>query len=677
MDQYVAPPRRHHTAVAVAAALLLGGLLGTPARAVAASSPDLPSVPATTRPAGSPTGAFIVRYRDGTSSVERARVRWQARASFERRLHLIDADVVRPGIAGVAALAALRRDPRVLSVEPDQPVHLDAGPAGEPAFGYQWALENDGSLEFSGVRSRPDMDVDAPAAWSKATGAGVVVAVLDDGLDFAHTELTGTAWVNPDEDVDGVDDDGNGFVDDVHGANVCESRTTPADDAILHVAGKDFHGTAVASVIAGQVDGEGMTGIAPGARIMGVRFLVGTCARESLAIAALEYAVGEGARIVNASWGGALPTPSLDAAIASAGQQGVLFVAAAGNDGTSARHYPAASSQPNVLSVGALRPDGMYAKFANYGSWVDVAAPGWEILAANTAGPGHSSLAFWTGTSFAAPLTAGVAALVAEAHPELLGNPVALRAKVIRSGWRGSASVAAKTGFDRVVSAEYALDDTAPIQDTAATAAPRVGDAIGSTSVITHVAWPAASDDTGIDSYRVRVRRDGGAWVWHTTGTTGRGLDRSLALNGRYEFEIFARDAGGNEVSFVFPVRLVRSQESTPAATYEGTWLAATSTTASNSGLRYATSVGDSVSFSFTGRGMALVGPRSPGRGTADVYVDDVLVATVSETSATTMAQRVLFSYAWPEAGAHTVRFALAGPVGRSRFDVDAFLVSQ
>jgi len=353
-----------------------------------------------------------------------------------------------------------------------------------------------------------------------------------------------------------------------------------------------------------------------------------------------------------------------------------VVVAAAGNDGTSAQHWPASSSQPNVLAVGALRPDGLYAAFANYGTWVDIAAPGYAILAANTDG-GPSGLAFWNGTSFAAPLASGVAALIAEAHPELLGDPVALRAKLIRSAWRGSSSVAAKTGFDRNLSAEYALDFTPPVQDPAATAAPRLNDAMGLSTVMTHVVWPYASDDKGIDSYRVRVRRVGGDWVWQTSGTTARYVDRSLALNGAYEFEVFARDAGGNETSFVFPVRVVRAQESTPAAVYSAGWKTATSSTASNSGLRYATTIGRSVTFTFTGRAVALAGPKSSGRGTAQVFVDDVLVKTISEYSASTLARRVVFSHAWPDAGEHTVRFVLAGPASRPRFDVDAFLVTQ
>jgi subtilisin family serine protease len=661
----------------LASAAVLAAAIATPATVVGTQPTGRvwPRLQGGGSAGSSPTGRYIVRYREGTSSQARSAARRSAGVTLERSLHLIDADVVRPaGIGAPAMVAAFAADPSVVAVAPDQPLALDASPMTEPEYGFQWGLENTGGVDFFGVVGRPDIDIDAESAWPIATGAGVVVAVLDDGLDFGHPELTSQAWTNPDETVNGMDDDGNGYVDDVHGANICENPADAGDDATLHVPSGDYHGTAVSSVIAAAVNDQGMTGIAPDARIMGVRFLTGQCASESYAITALEYAVGEGARIVNASWGGSEVTPSLDAAIAAAGQDGVLFVAAAGNKSTSTPHWPAASAQPNVLSVGALRPDGLYAAFSNYGSWVDIAAPGLAIAVARA---DIGDVAYGDGTSFAAPYVAGVAALIAQAHPELLGDPIALRAKLIRSGWRGSSSVAAKTGFDRVLSAEYALDFTLPVQGTGATAAPRLGDVMATSTAMTHIVWPYATDDKAIDSYRVRLRRVGGAWVWLTNGTPNRYVDRSLTIAVPYEVEIFARDAGGNETSFVLPVRLVRSQESTGAAVYTGSWHQVSSSTASNTGLRYSTRIGDRVTFSFTGKAVALVAPRSSGRGTAQIFIDDVLVTTISLYSTSSQARRVVFSAAWPDAAVHTLQVKLAGPASRPRVDVDAFLVAQ
>jgi subtilisin family serine protease len=679
MQPHLTPPRRRRRrpTFVLLAATLAGALVAPPS--ASAASPVAPAgrLPVqVTVPGTPPSGRLIVRYRQGTSAPERVAARSRAGVRFERALRLIDADVVRAEASDLTAtIAALRADPDVLSVAEDQPLHLDADPWTEPVFPYQWGLENDGTPDIPGLTAKVDQDIDAVAAWPTATGAGVVVAVLDDGVDFGHPELASQAWVNPDEIPDNdTDDDGNGWVDDVSGANICHSQANPADDATLHVPGNDFHGTAVSSVIAAAVNGSGMTGIAPDARIMGIRFLTGNCAFESYAITALEYAVGEGAKIVNASWGGSAVTPMLDLAIGEARDAGVLFVAASGNQGTSTKHWPAASNQPNVLSVGALRADGQYAAFANYGTWVDIAAPGVAIVAARA---DADDLGLADGTSFAAPYVAGVAALVAQAEPALLGDPIALRAKVIRSGWRGGTSVAAKTGFDRVLSAEYALDFAPPVQGTASTATPRLNDTMGSSTVMTHMVWPYATDDEHIDSYRVRVRRVGGDWFWITHGTTSRYVDRSLTIAASYQLEIFARDAGGNETSFVMPVRLVRSQESTPAAAYTGSWHQVSSSTASNSGLRYSTRIGDRVTFAFTGRGVALVAPRSSGRGTAQVFVDDVFVKTISLYATSSQGRRVVFSHVWPDAGAHTVRFVLAGPASRARFDVDAFVVTQ
>src|SRR3954447_12774607 len=355
--------------------LLLALTLVVPS-SVAAQRPSAPRVPPNVTMGSGSGERLIVTYRKGTTESARRGVRVGANSRLVRTLDLIHAEVVKPvGTSLAATMAELRRDPRVAAVQVDHKLALDGDPTEEPDFTYQWALENTGEWIFNGVTSVPDVDADAATAWQTATGAGVTVAVLDSGVDFSHPDLVGQAWVNPGEsgngrETNGLDDDGDHYIDDVNGANVCGD----AADNVLYVPGSDAvkHGTAVASVIAAAANGVGMTGIAPGARIMGVRFLIpNVCDSDSDAIRAIDYAIGSGAKIINASWGGSVNSPALQAAVDAANAAGILFVAAAGNVPTSLRHYPAGIELPNVLSVGAIQADGDPSSFTTYGSWVD------------------------------------------------------------------------------------------------------------------------------------------------------------------------------------------------------------------------------------------------------------------------------------------------------------------
>ena len=217
--------------------------------------------------------SVIVRYRSGAGESRRAVARTRAGVKPAGRSSATRSEVVVPaaGQSVDAAVAALRADPAVASAEPALQRHLAGSPAAEPYFADQWGLENHGTGCVPGYDQpcATDTDIDAQAAWPLATGAGVTVAVLDDGLDFSHPGGAGQAWVNPGETGDdghggnratnGIDDDGNGFIDDVNGVNLCPAAG-PATE--LHDEGQDWHGTAVASVIAAAANGIGMVGVA-------------------------------------------------------------------------------------------------------------------------------------------------------------------------------------------------------------------------------------------------------------------------------------------------------------------------------------------------------------------------------------------------------------------------------
>ena len=272
---------------------------------------------------------------------------------------------------------------------------------------YMWGLNNTGIA--GGTQGA---DTDAFAAWDLATGAGVVVAVIDTGVDVTHPDLVPNLWTNPGEiPNNGVDDDGNGYVDDVNGYDFVHRDADPDDN--------EAHGTHVAgSVAARGDDGYGVPGLAFEAKIMSLKFMDrGWGGTASAAAEAINYAVNNGADIINASWGGAGQSYAIRNAINYARSRGVLFVTAAGNEGRnndSYASYPANYGIDNIISVAASdRRDGL-AGFSNYGAnKVDLAAPGVDIVSTL---PGDT-WGYMDGTSMASPYVAGAAALVKSVAP--------------------------------------------------------------------------------------------------------------------------------------------------------------------------------------------------------------------------------------------------------------------
>ena len=275
--------------------------------------------------------------------------------------------------------------------------------ATDPRLGEQWALQGDAPMGIDG-------------AWRQTTGADVTVAIIDSGVDLGHPDLAPNLWTNPGEvPGNGVDDDGNGSVDDLHGYDFVDNDGTPQDT--------NGHGTHVAGIVGARGgNGIGGAGVAWQARLMAIRVLDGQARGTTAAVAAgLRYAVDNGARIVNLSLAGPTSTPDLEAAVDYARAHGVVIVVAVGNDGAdlaSAPTYPAAYGDDNVLGVAATTRDGGLSSVSDYGPGADVAAPGEQILA-TALGGGYE----WrTGTSMAAPEVAGALILLAAARPDLDGN---------------------------------------------------------------------------------------------------------------------------------------------------------------------------------------------------------------------------------------------------------------
>lgn len=301
-----------------------------------------------------------------------------------------------------------------------------AAAAVDPLLGDQWAL-GDG-LGAAGVGD----------AWAVSRGDGVTVAILDSGVDFDHPDLRGAPWVNAGEVAgNGRDDDANGHVDDVNGVNLVGSNGDPRDD--------EGHGTHVAGIVGARAgNGTGVAGVAPHARIMAVKVLDGRRAGDMHTLAAgIRYAVDEGASILNISVNGDGSTPELAAAARYATERGATIVASAGNNGRdlgAAPSYPASLPDAGILSVTAGDEGGLLWTLANRGAQaVDLAAPG-ERIVSTALGSGYEHR---SGTSMAAPHTAGALALLAAARPDL--SQAQLRDALLQTA-RRSASLLDRLG---------------------------------------------------------------------------------------------------------------------------------------------------------------------------------------------------------------------------------------
>jgi subtilisin family serine protease len=589
-----------------------------------------------------------------------------------------------------ATIAERGRGPNVRDVSVDARNYRDVDPQAEPAWSELWGLHNTGQRLYEGepgTEGRSNVDIDGLQALGIEQGdAAVVVAVIDDGVDFSHPDLDGQAWTNPGESGDGkesngVDDDGNGYVDDVHGWDFCD------DDNTVHDFNDDFHGTHVAGTIAAKLNGEGIVGVAPGVRIMALKFIANHfgCGFDSQAIEAIAYAKSFGVRIANGSWGSRRNPNAFPALKNAIARSGLLFVASAGNEGIdndgSLPAVPASYDLPNILSVAAVDNDGFIPNFSNYGKKsVDIAAPGAAILSALPADESHPVGWGWLdGTSMAAPHAAGVAALVLSASPGLGADPAALRARLLASG-KVVSRTTGRTATGRIVDAFRALDFVAPLA-AAPTGFGFVKNSIlGKSSVRARVSWPAAVDEmTGIAGYRAGVQQSGGSWKTQVSSTTSRSTDRTLALSTTYAFRVRAFDLGGNWGPYAIGpnVRASRYQESTSLATYGGTWGTSKDSSWSGSRTRYARRAGASVTFRFTGRAFAVVAPKGPSRGAFKLYVDGVLVGTVDLHRSKTLARVLVATRTWSSTAAHTVKLVVIGTSGHPRIDVDAFLVMR
>ncbi|MEO7868822.1 MAG: S8 family serine peptidase, partial [Candidatus Eisenbacteria bacterium] len=528
---------------------------------IAASWMLLCAVPAYAEPpqAEYAPGAVIVKYKPGVRVATRASMREALGAEVVAPLGLIDAELLNVrGVSVPEAVARLRLDPRVEYAEPDYIVHALRMP-NDARYSEQYGLHNAG--QTGGVAGA---DIGAEAAWDRFTGdPSVLVGVIDTGIDPMHPDLAPNLWTNPGEiPANGVDDDGNGYIDDLHGYDFVGRDGDPTDD--------NGHGTHIAGVIAARGDnGVGIAGVNWRLRVMAIKFLdsVGS-GTSSNAVLALQYGVQMGCRLTNNSWGGGPASRAVHDAIEAAGAAGQLFVAAAGNAGSdndAQPLFPASYGSENIVVVAATDHADQLAGFSNYGlTSVDIAAPGDGILS-TWPGGGYRSL---SGTSMATPHVTGAAAFLLGRFPSM--TAMQAKARLMRFSRPLTGLTTRTTSGGRL---DLALASADP--DTLAPGAisDLRSERIGSNRIA--LAWTSTGDDSSAGSASlVEVRYRVGAFdpdsfataslagmpAPPVAGETQRFEVQGLAADTPYAFALRARDEFGNPG----PVSTVLTQRTLP-----------------------------------------------------------------------------------------------------------------
>jgi hypothetical protein len=396
------------------------------------------------------------------------------------------------GLGVEKALEMLRGESSVDYAEPNYFRYATKTTPDDLGFGLQWGLHNMGQ-EVNETTGTEDADIDALEAWDSATDCGgIVIAVIDSGIDYDHEDLLDNMWSNPDEIPNGDDDDGNGYVDDVRGWDFVDNDNDPMDT--------HGHGTHVAGTIGAEGDnGTGIIGVCWAAQVMPLRFIddsgLGTVADE---ISAIEYTIIKGAKIINASFSGSASMAEQDA-ISHAKDAGILFVAAAGNEGVNTPSYPAGYDLLNIISVAATDQDDVLAPFSNYGAgWVDVGAPGVNIYSTL---PLPDDYGYKDGTSMAAPHVVGLAGLIRNMTPSLTHAEVRY---MILNSVDPQASLVGRTVTGGRINADKALLSPVPLLPPSEVTATPV-----STNQI-DLAW---DDDSSMESgFEIERRLSGGLY---------------------------------------------------------------------------------------------------------------------------------------------------------------------
>jgi subtilisin family serine protease len=482
---------------------------------------------------------LLVRFLPHNTEVEREDLRRVVGAGKIRqfvtveRMELIDVQID-------VETAIRLLEPHVEYAEPNW-VQRKTQVPNDQFFSLQWGIHNTGQT-IQGSVGISDADIDGTEAWDITTGdPNFVVAVIDTGTDWDHPDLAANIWSNPGEVVNGQDDDGNGYVDDVRGWDFYSGDSNPDDE--------DGHGSHTAGTV-GAVgnNGIGVAGVNWDCKMVPLRFLGPQGGYTSDAISAVEYCTTMGIKVSNNSWGGGGFSSSLNNAIAASKSVDHVFVAAAGNSGTnndSSPHYPSNYSQDNIISVAAIGNRDELADEPTWGSnygatTVDIGAPGVDIASTWEAG----GYVWSSGTSMATPHVAGVVSLVFAQNPGWSYSDVIDR---IYSTGRSTSAMSGKCTTGKVLNAYDAVNGGGPPPDTTPPDDPSgLGASAGDGSV--SLDW-SNNGEGDLAGYRVYRSTSSGGGYSAITGLIGSSdySDSSVTNGTTYYYVVTAEDTSGNE----------------------------------------------------------------------------------------------------------------------------------
>lgn len=441
----------------------------------------------------------LVRYREITPEALKVAARAEIDARLLQRYHLVsDLELLQlpGGLSVEEALGRLGRLNQVLYAQPDY-IYTSSVVPNDPGYANLWGMTN----------------IKAPEAWDVFTGApNLVVADIDTGVDYTHPDLAANIWTNPGEIAgNGIDDDNNGFVDDIHGWDFANDDNDPFDG--------NGHGSHTSGTF-GAVgnNGVGVAGVNWNVKIMALKFLTDAgSGSTSDAIDAVQYATDMQVKVSNNSWGGGSYDQALYDAINSSKSIGHLFIAAAGNNGLNndrRPHYPSSYNLDNIIAVAAIDSSDLKASWSNYGATsVDLGAPGVSIY--STIPGGYD---YYNGTSMATPHVTGVAALLYGLHPDWTYQQVR---DAILDNVRLVSSLAGKTVTGGTLDAAAALGAGSPPPPPPPAETMHLGNLTGAGVSISTKFWQATATVTVHDANHNPVANVtvSGSWSGGATGT--------------------------------------------------------------------------------------------------------------------------------------------------------------
>ncbi len=618
------------------AAMLVVGTLGAgtvPATVAADGGPAAPVADARDRIGCDDAGCpFIVRLAPRTDS--RAVVRTLPLSTTARTFRTV--------LHGFAARLttdqanAFRLDPRVLSVTPDQVATIS-----DTEVAASWGLDR--------IDQR-DLPLSGTYDYDPADGAGVKAYVLDTGIRSTHSEFNGRVAI------------GAAFVEDSGGTVDCHG-----------------HGTHVAGTIGGTT-----YGVAKAVTIVPVRVL--DCAgngQYSWIMSGIDWVIddhleGEPA-VANLSLGGPYD-PSLNAAVAALVADGVVVVVAAGNTSDDACTVSPASA-PAVVTVGATDRTDRRASFSNYGTCLDLFAPGVQITSAGITS--DSAVKTYSGTSMASPHVAGIAAAVFGRYPTatqaqiqtiVIGDATVGRV----SDTKGSPNRLAFTSLDTPAPGTLTVDDTAPITTTPV-AELRSGPSLVGIKARIRLTWSGSDGDgSGIDHYALARSSDGGKrWSTILSSTAGTSTNLTVPTSGSVRYRVRAIDAVGNVGPWtagpVLSPRLL--QQSSSSIRYRGIWRHDASKAFSGGTAEFTKVTRAKAKYTFRGRSIGFVTTTAPHRGAVKVYINGIYQTTVDLGASSPTNRVVAWQRTWSSSTTRTIKLVAIGSAGHRRIDLDAFVV--